>query len=41
LFKEVVEQAYMDRLAQAAQQEKAIRYTTEEEGAPKRRSQHG
>jgi phospholipid transport system substrate-binding protein len=28
-----VEQAYMDRLAQAAQQEKAIRYTGEQEGA--------
>jgi phospholipid transport system substrate-binding protein len=33
LFKEVVEQAYMDRLAQAARQEKAIRYTGEQEGA--------
>jgi phospholipid transport system substrate-binding protein len=33
LFNEVAEQAYMDRLAQAAQQEKAIRYTGEQEGA--------
>jgi phospholipid transport system substrate-binding protein len=33
LFKGVVEHAYMDRLAQAAQQEKAIRYTGEQEGA--------
>jgi phospholipid transport system substrate-binding protein len=28
-----VEHAYMDRLAQAAQQEQAIRYTGEQEGA--------
>jgi phospholipid transport system substrate-binding protein len=33
LFKEVVEQAYTDRLAQAARREKAIRYTREQEGA--------
>jgi phospholipid transport system substrate-binding protein len=33
LFKEVVERAYMDRLARAAQQEKAIRYSGEQEGA--------
>lgn len=33
LFKGVVEQAYMDRLMQTAQQEKAIRYTGEQEGA--------
>jgi phospholipid transport system substrate-binding protein len=33
LFKRVVEHAYMDRLAQAAQQEKAIRYIAEKEGA--------
>jgi phospholipid transport system substrate-binding protein len=33
LFKEVVEQAYMGRLAQAARREKAIRYTSEQEGA--------
>jgi phospholipid transport system substrate-binding protein len=33
LFKEVVERAYMDRLARAAQQEKAIRYTGAQEGA--------
>jgi phospholipid transport system substrate-binding protein len=33
LFKEVVERAFMDRLVQAAQQEKAIRYTGEQEGA--------
>ena len=33
LFKGVVEHACMDRLAQAAQQEKAIRYTAEQEGA--------
>jgi phospholipid transport system substrate-binding protein len=33
LFKGVVEHAYMDRLVQAAQQEKAIRYTAEQEGA--------
>jgi phospholipid transport system substrate-binding protein len=32
LFKGVVERAYMDRLVQAAQQEKAIRYTGEQEG---------
>jgi phospholipid transport system substrate-binding protein len=33
LFKEVVEQAYTDRLAQAARREKTIRYTREQEGA--------
>jgi phospholipid transport system substrate-binding protein len=33
LFKEVVEQAYTGRLAQAARREKAIRYTSEQEGA--------
>jgi phospholipid transport system substrate-binding protein len=32
LFKGVVEHAYMDRLVQAARQEKAIRYTAEQEG---------
>jgi phospholipid transport system substrate-binding protein len=32
LFKGVVEHAYMDRLAQAAQREQAIRYTGEQEG---------
>jgi phospholipid transport system substrate-binding protein len=32
LFKEVVERAYMDRLAQVAQQQKAIHYTGEQEG---------
>jgi phospholipid transport system substrate-binding protein len=33
LFKGVVEHAYMDRLAQLARQEKAIRYTGAQEGA--------
>jgi phospholipid transport system substrate-binding protein len=33
LFKKVVEQAYTGRLAQAARREKAIRYTSEQEGA--------
>jgi phospholipid transport system substrate-binding protein len=33
LFKEVVEQAYTGRPAQAARREKAIRYTSEQEGA--------